>query len=113
MFLSRTRSTQRLSAAVASSALILGGAWNPASAQEPPAADPDAPPGFEQLIPRGRIASVDDAQFVDAQQAEIADDAWILGVEIDGEARAYSLNLLNRHEVVNDRIGDQAIAAVW
>ena len=32
---------------------------------------------------------------------------------IDGVAKAYSLQLLNRHEVVNDRTGETAYAAVW
>ena len=32
---------------------------------------------------------------------------------MNGEARAYSLNLLNEHEVVNDRFGDTAVAVVW
>ena len=40
-------------------------------------------------------------------------DAWVFGVEVSGVARAYSLNLLNHHEVVNDRVGDTAFAAVW
>ena len=48
-----------------------------------------------------------------ADEAEIPDDAWVLGVAVGGEARAYSLNLLNHHEVVNDRIGEHAFAAVW
>ncbi len=73
----------------------------------------DPPPGVEQILPRGRIAAVFEPRFVPAAEAEISPDAWILGVEIDGQARAYSLNLLNRHEVVNDRIGDQPFAAVW
>jgi len=110
---SRMRSTRWLPVVAASSALIVGATGQSTSAQKAPAADPDAPPGFEQLIPRGRIAAVDDPQFVAAQDAEIADEAWILGVQMDGKARAYSLNLLNRHEVVNDRIGDRAFAAVW
>lgn len=71
------------------------------------------PPGVEQLLPRGRIAAVFEPVFVPAEEAKITDDAWILGVEIDGEARAYSLNLLNRHEIVNDRIGERSFAAVW
>ena len=79
--------------------------------QPPPPAD--LPDGVEQLIPRGRIAAVFEPEFVPADEAEIEDEAWVLGVVIDGEARAYSLNLLNRHEVVNDRVGDQPIAAVW
>jgi hypothetical protein len=37
----------------------------------------------------------------------------VLGVVIDGQARAFSLNLLNHHEVVNDQIGQTPYAAVW
>ncbi len=48
-----------------------------------------------------------------ASEAEISDDAWVLGVVIGGQPKAYSLNLLNRHEVVNDHSGDTAFAAVW
>ena len=36
-----------------------------------------------------------------------------LGVAVEGRARAYSLNLLNRHEIVNDTIAGTAIAATW
>lgn len=86
-------------------------------APEPPPAlpepHPDLPAEFKQLLPRGRIASVDDPQFVTAAEAEISEDAWVLGVVVEGQARAYSLNLLNRHEVVNDHVGDTAFAAVW
>lgn len=71
------------------------------------------PPGVEQLLPRGRIPAVFDPEFVPAGEADVPDDAWMLGVEIDGRAKAYSLNLLNQHEVVNDRIGEKDFAAVW
>lgn len=77
------------------------------------AADEELPPGVEQILPRGGIPAIFDPTFVTAESAEIADDAWILGVEVDGEARAYSLNLLNHHEVVNDKIGERSFAAVW
>ena len=81
----------------------------------PPSADAAdrPPPGVEQLLPRGRIAAISSPRFVSAKKAKIPDDAWVLGVEVDGEARAYSLNLLNSHEVVNDRLGNTAFAAVW
>ena len=75
--------------------------------------NPGVPPGFEQLLERGRIASIDAPQFVSAAEAEIPDDAWVMGVVIEDQARAYSLNLLNSHEVVNDMVADQPIAAVW
>jgi hypothetical protein len=71
------------------------------------------PEGVEQILERGKIAAIVNPQFVEADEAEIADEAWVLGVEIDGQARAYSLNLLNRHEVVNDQIGETSFAAVW
>ena len=61
----------------------------------------------------GQIAAISQPHFVAADSANIADDSWVLGVVIDGQARAYSLNLLNSHEVVNDRIGNTAFAAVW
>ena len=73
----------------------------------------DLPPEFQQVLPRGRIAAIDKPEFVTAEEAEISEEAWVLGVVVDGQARAYSLNLLNRHEVVNDRINDKSFAAVW
>lgn len=73
----------------------------------------DLPPDFRQLLPRGRIAAIDSPRFVTAKEARIPPDAWVLGIVVSGEARAYSLNLLNQHEVVNDRIGQRSFAAVW
>ena len=84
-----------------------------AVAQKHPKPNPALPDEFKQLIPRGYIPAIDDPQFVTAAEAEIGDDAWVLGVAINGQAKAYSLNLLNRHEVVNDRFADRPIAAVW
>ena len=75
--------------------------------------DAELPEDFRQLLPRGRIASVDNPTFVPASEAEISDDAWVLGVEIGDEAKAYSLNLLNHHEIINDRLGETPVAAVW
>jgi Protein of unknown function (DUF3179) len=86
-------------------------AAQPDAAAEP--AKEPTPPGVQQLLARGGIPAVFEPQFVTADEAEISDDAWVLGVVIDGEARAYSLNLLNHHEVVNDRVGDHPFAAVW
>ena len=86
---------------------LLAASAGPGLAMEEP------PPGVEQLLPRGRIAAVVEPEFVAASEAEIPRDAWVLGVEIDGVAKAYSLNLLNRHEVVNDHSGNTAFAAVW
>lgn len=71
------------------------------------------PEGFEQILPRGRIAAISDPHYVAAGEARIELNSWVLGVVIDGQPRAYSLNLLNAHEVVNDTIGETNFAAVW
>lgn len=71
------------------------------------------PPEFKQLLPRGAIAAVTNPKFVPASEAKISGNNWVLGVVIDGVAHAYSLNLLNSHEVVNDWLGNTPIAAVW
>lgn len=68
---------------------------------------------FKRIVPRGTIRPITNPTFVSADEAQIEDDSYVLGVVIDGQARAYSLNLLNRHEVVNDKIGDVAYAVVW
>ena len=73
----------------------------------------DAPEGVIQLLPRGGIPAIFEPHFVNADEAKIPDSAWVLGVYLNGEARAYSLNLLNHHEIVNDEIGGDPIAPVW
>ncbi len=98
--------------------LVLGGAalglTVGSTQQEAPAKPhPDLPEEFIQVLPRGRIAAIDTPSFVAAGEAEIADEAWVLGVLLDGQAHAYSLNLLNRHEVVNDQVNGKNFAAVW
>ncbi len=80
---------------------------------ESSAQESSLPEGVEQILPRGRIAAIVEPEFVSADEAKMPDDAWVLGVAIDGVAKAYSLNLLNSHEVVNDRFDGLPIAAVW
>ena len=84
-----------------------------AGAQQQGSGHPGRPKGYEQVIPRGAIAAIDNPVYVPAAEAVIRDDAWVLGVVIEGQARAYSLELLNGHEIVNDSIGNTDFAAVW
>ena len=78
-----------------------------------PAVAEDRPEGFEQILPRGRISAIDDPVYVEAADAKIPDDARVLGFVIEGQAFAYSVNLLGAHEVVNDEVGGHPFAAVW
>ncbi len=89
-------------------ALATGGPSSVSAAQQQ-----DMPEGYVQILERGGIPAIDDPVYVPAAEANIRDEAWVLGVVIDGQARAYSLELLNSHEVVNDTIGDTDFAAVW
>jgi hypothetical protein len=77
------------------------------------AADADPPAGFKRYLPRGRIPSLDEPVYVAAKDADTPGDAWVLGVVVLGQARAYELNLLTRHEVVNDRIAGRPVAIVF
>ncbi len=63
--------------------------------------------------PRDGIPAIDQPRFVDAARAGLADGDRILGVVRGGIARAYPVRILNWHEIVNDRFGDEAIAVTY
>lgn len=66
------------------------------------------------LIQPDRIPAIDEPLLVAAATADfMADDELVLGVVLGGVAKAYSLWHLDRHEIVNDRLGGEAIAATW
>jgi|GEM_PF-1524110 len=48
-------------------------------------------------------------------QGEVTDSELVLGVVVNGEARAYPINMLNgpKREIINDTLGDQPIVAIW
>lgn len=85
----------------------------PAIGLTPRSESEDLPEGFQQIVPRGMIAALVDPEFVAANEAKISDKAWVMGFVMAGQAYAYDLNLLNHHEIVNHKIGNRSIAAVW
>jgi len=105
----RTR-TARRTLAMAACVAVMVGATHITLAATP---QQQVPEGYQQILPRGGIPAIDDPIYVPASEASIRDDAWVLGIIIDDQARAFSLELLNGHEVVNDTIGDTDFAAVW
>ena len=67
------------------------------------------------LLPKDAIPSIDNPKFVSGAEADaqyLADEL-VLGVEIEGETRAYSVPFLSGHEIVNDEIGGVPIAVTW
>jgi hypothetical protein len=67
------------------------------------------------LLPFDAIPAIDDPDFYGIEQAdqEYHPGELVIGVEVDGDARAYSVSLLSRHEIVNDEIGGHPISVTW
>ena len=67
-----------------------------------------------RALPIDGIASIDKPDFVAAGKARfIRDGEPVIGVVHQGEARAYPVWHLDRHEVVNDQWGNQATMVTW
>ncbi len=66
-----------------------------------------------RLLGRDMIAPIYAPRFADAAYATLRDDELILGVEINGEAKAYPITVLNAREMVNDVLGGVPILATW
>ncbi len=73
-------------------------------------------PRFEPLVdpagiktggpPPEGIPTIDQSCYVPAAQVDyLSDSAPLMAVEINGDARAYPLGILTRHELVNDVVG--------
>jgi len=74
-------------------------------------------PAYEILhggVIRDGIPSIDNPRFIQADDVEdINQHDYILGVEMDGVAKAYPIRILNWHEVVNDTIGSYPIVITY
>ena len=65
-------------------------------------------------VPRDGIPPIHDPKFIEAQDAKFLRDAdRVLGVYRNGIAKAYPIRILERHEVVNDSFGDEAIVVTY
>jgi len=74
------------------------------------------PSELRQGCPGGTdcIPSIDDPTFQSVDEATwLASGDLVIGVEIDGETRAYPLRILNVHEIVNDRVAGEPVAVTY
>lgn len=69
---------------------------------DPVRAGEELPDGFRQLLDRDDIFPVYLPTFRTAAETEWPDQELVIGVELDGEARAYPVGFLNRREIVVD-----------
>ena len=65
--------------------------------------------------PRDYFSVIEDPQYLTVEQAGdlMSDDEVVLGLELGGESRAYSINHLDDHDMVRDEIGGQPILVTW
>lgn len=90
---------------------------------------PDTPDqsSSEWLIPRddvfnggpGKdgIPSIDDPSFISKEETDaraiVREDDLVIGIKVGNEIRAYPHPIMDWHEIVNDKIGDLAIAVTY
>jgi hypothetical protein len=79
--------------------------------------DPDEvvtllPPDAIRAISPGEVAGIL-ISAADADAAGMSPGTRVLGVSINGDSRAYPIPYLSSHEIVNDEVGGQLIAATW
>jgi len=67
------------------------------------------------LLPKDGIPAIDNPIFVSVEEADLKyePDELVIGVNFDGDARAYSIPMLSSHEIVNDTVGGRKIAVTW
>ena len=64
------------------------------------------PPDGIPPVDRPRFHDVDDVDFLD-------DDEPVVAVEVNGDARAYPVQILTWHEIVNDTIGGEPVTVTY
>ena len=64
---------------------------------------------------RKPIRAIVDPKIAAANDVQLAANALVIGVELNGQARAYPINQLTgpMREIINDTLGGTAIAATW
>jgi|SRR6516225_2298317 len=64
---------------------------------------------------RDAVTALDHPKFVSSKEADrfLRSKDRILGVTVNGAAKAYPIKILNWHETVNDEIGGRPITVTW
>ncbi len=63
--------------------------------------------------PRDGIPAIDRPRFVSAPAARLGPEDRVLGVAVNGVAKAYPIRILNWHEIVNDRFASEAVVVTY
>ena len=90
---------------------------DPNSVYDPVAAGEQLPDGYRNTLGRDDILPVYDPAmepgFVSAGSVDWSDESLVLGLEIEGEAKAYPIAFLNRREMVVDSLAGVPVLVTW
>ena len=76
--------------------------------------DPIRSDEIQSILPQDAIPALIKPAYLTASQAsDINDQEQVIGVIVNGDARAYPLSTLSAHEIVDDDIGGQPLAVTW
>jgi len=67
----------------------------------------------KQKVPKDAFPVFDDPKMTPASQSSLNDGELVIGVEVNGEAKAYPVSVMGRHELGNDVCGDTPITVAW
>ena len=66
------------------------------------------------VLKRDRFEPLDNPTFVRGAEAEyMTPEDRVVGVEVDGQAKAYPMSVMSFHEVANDTVGGVPVAVSW
>jgi hypothetical protein len=103
--------------ALAAAALVACGPTGPAADSDPRPQTPHPlvfPRQLIQVVARDAIPSVDDPKFVVASEVDwLVRREPVMALEIEGDARAYPLQILTWHEIVNDVVGGHPVVVTY
>lgn len=63
--------------------------------------------------PKDGIPAIDKPKFLNSVNTEIKYDDKVLGLDYNGIAKAYPISVLNWHEIVNDRYGNEPVVITY
>ena len=70
---------------------------------------------IRSVIPRDAIPAIDEPRFLGLEEASewLAPEAPVIAFERNGDARAYPLEILTWHEIVNDVVGGEPVIVTY
>ncbi len=71
------------------------------------------PGQYRKLIARDVIVPVYEPNYVGPEEANLVDRELVMGVEVNGEAKAFPIGLIRNREIVNDTIGGVPLVITW